>query len=228
MNQKRNKGQAGPKRPKPPAGRGLTPDLPLRPASNPDPSRANSARTWWAIGVMVLLIAAIVIVYAPVRHYDFVQVDDPKYVSENPNVVQGLTPSGIVWAFTARHGGYWIPLTWLSYMADVQVYGMHAGGLHVTNVLLHIANSLLLFWLLWNMTGALGRSAFVAFLFAIHPLHVESVAWITERKDAGNPSLCIAAARRVAVAPRGFWRRHGRPLQKHTHGPRDCLVSPRT
>jgi tetratricopeptide (TPR) repeat protein len=136
-----------------------------------------------AIAVMALLITAIVIVYAPVRHYDFVQVDDPKYVSENPNVAQGLTLPAIVWAFTARHGGYWIPLTWLSYMADVQISGMNAGALHVTNLLLHIANSLLLFWLLWNMTGALGRSAFVAALFAVHPLHVESVAWITERKD---------------------------------------------
>jgi Tfp pilus assembly protein PilF len=130
-----------------------------------------------------MLMAAIVIVYAPVRHYDFVQLDDPKYVSENPHVSQGLTFPGLVWAFTARHGGYWIPLTWLSYMADVQISGMNAGALHVTNVLLHIANSLLLFGLLWRMTGGLGRSAFVAALFAIHPLHVESVAWITERKD---------------------------------------------
>jgi Flp pilus assembly protein TadD len=138
---------------------------------------------------MALLIAAIVIIYAPVRHYDFVQVDDPKYVSENPNVAQGLTLPGIVWAFTARHGGYWIPLTWLSYMADVQISGMNAGALHVTNVLLHIANSLLLLGLLWSMTGAFGRSAFVAALFAVHPLHVESVAWITERKDVLS-TLC--------------------------------------
>jgi tetratricopeptide (TPR) repeat protein len=132
---------------------------------------------------MVVLIAAIVIVYAPVRHYDFVQLDDPKYVSENLNVSHGLTFPGFLWAFTARHGSYWIPLTWLSYMVDVQIAGMNAGALHVTNVLLHIANSLLLFWLLWRMTGGLGRSAFVAALFAVHPLHVESVAWITERKD---------------------------------------------
>ncbi len=183
MNQKRNKGKAGLRRAKPSAGRGPAPDLFLRPASNLSVSKTDSARSGLAIAVMALLIAAIVIVYAPVRHYDFVQVDDPKYVTENPNVAQGLTLPGIVWAFTARHGGYWIPLTWLSYMVDVQISGMNAGALHVTNVLLHIANSLLLFGLLWSMTGALGRSAFVAALFAIHPLHVESVAWITERKD---------------------------------------------
>jgi tetratricopeptide (TPR) repeat protein len=132
---------------------------------------------------MAALIVVNVIIYAPVRHYDFVQYDDPKYVSENPYVSQGLTLQSVVWAFTTRNGGYWIPLTWLTYMADVQISGMNAGALHVTNVLLHIANTLLLFGLLRRMTGALGRSAFVAALFAIHPLHVESVAWITERKD---------------------------------------------
>ena len=136
-----------------------------------------------AMWVSLALIVAIVLVYAPVRHFDFVLLDDPIYVSKNPDVAAGLTWQGVWWAFTTGHAGYWLPLIWLSHMLDVQLYGLNAGGHHVTNVLLHIANCILLFGLLHRMTGALGRSAFVAGLFALHPLHVESVAWVTERKD---------------------------------------------
>ena len=132
---------------------------------------------------MVALIALNLAVFAPVRHYDFVQLDDPTQVSENANVAGGLTWAGVRWAFTTAHAGYWMPLVWLSHMADVQLHGMNSGPHHVTNLLLHIASTLLLFGLLWRITGAVGRSAFVAALFAVHPLHVESVAWITERKD---------------------------------------------
>lgn len=132
---------------------------------------------------MVALIALNLAVFAPVRHFDFVQIDDPVQVSENAQVAGGLTWAGAAWAFTTAHAGYWMPLVWLSHMADVQLYGMNAGPHHVTNLLLHIASTLLLFGLLWRITGAVGRSAFVAALFAVHPLHVESVAWITERKD---------------------------------------------
>jgi hypothetical protein len=99
------------------------------------------------------------------------------------HVAGGLTPDALRWAFTSAHAGYWMPLVWLSHMADVQLYGMNAGPHHVTNLLLHIANTLLLFGFLWRVTGSIGRSGFVAALFAVHPLHVESVAWITERKD---------------------------------------------
>jgi len=129
------------------------------------------------------LIVATVTVYAPVRHYDFVLWDDPTYVSENPRVAAGLTLQGVSWAFTTGLMGNWHPVTWLSHMLDVHFYGLNAGGHHLTNLLLHIANTLLLFGLLHRMTGALGRSAFVAGLFAVHPLHVESVAWVSERKD---------------------------------------------
>jgi Tfp pilus assembly protein PilF len=125
-----------------------------------------------------------VLVYAPVRHFDFVEIDDPVYVRENAHVAGGLTWEGVSWAFTSTHAAYWIPLTWISYMADVDAFGgVNAGGHHVTNLALHVANTLLLFGLLRRTTGALGRSAFVAALFALHPLHVESVAWVTERKD---------------------------------------------
>ncbi|MGA3285285.1 MAG: tetratricopeptide repeat protein [Verrucomicrobiota bacterium] len=98
-------------------------------------------------------------------------------------MLAGLTWKGVVWAFTAQHAGYWHPLTWLSHMLDVQMFGLNAGGHHLTGLLLHVANTMLLFLVLRRMTGALWRSAFVAALFAVHPLHVESVAWITERKD---------------------------------------------
>jgi len=133
--------------------------------------------------VCVALIAVIAVIYFPVRHYGFVDLDDPQYVSENPFIAQGFTWDGVKWAFTSVYASYWLPLIWLSHMLDVQVYGLNAGGHHVTNVLFHVANSVLLFALLHRMTGAVGRSAFAAALFAVHPLRVESVVWVTERKD---------------------------------------------
>lgn len=141
---------------------------------------AVTTRQWWIAFALAALILAI---YAPVRHYGFVDLDDPQYVSENPFVANGLTWSAVKWAFTSIHASYWLPLIWISHMLDVQLYGLNAGAHHVTNVLWHAADTILLFMLLYRMTGATGRSAFVAGLFAVHPLHVESVVWITERKD---------------------------------------------
>jgi len=134
----------------------------------------------WAAAALVALI---LFIYAPVLHYGFTSFDDPAYVSENAHVIRGLTLQGVLWAFTTGHASNWHPVTWLSHMLDIQIYGMNAGGHHLTNLLLHIANTLLLFWLLVRTTGAWRRSAMVAALFAVHPLHVESVAWIAERKD---------------------------------------------
>ena len=135
-------------------------------------------------GLLSLALVAInLAVYAPVRYFDFVSWDDPIYVGENPEVLSGLSWPGLLWAFTTGHAPYWHPLTWLSHMLDIQIYGLNAGGHHFTSVFIHIANTLLLFGLIHRMTGALGRSAFVAGLFAVHPLHVESVAWVAERKD---------------------------------------------
>ncbi|HUL98834.1 MAG TPA: hypothetical protein VLU24_05335, partial [Mycobacterium sp.] len=104
-------------------------------------------------------------------------------MTANPHVAGGLTWENVAWAFTTNHAANWHPLTWLSHMADVELFGMNAGAHHLTSLLFHAANTLLLFLLLRRMTGALGRSAFVAALFAVHPLHVESVAWVAERKD---------------------------------------------
>jgi protein O-mannosyl-transferase len=146
-------------------------------------STAWSAFSGQARWVCLALIAVNLIVYASVRHHDFVNFDDDDYVTANPVVLRGLTWHGVAWAFTTEHAVNWHPLTWLSHMLDVQLYGLDAGAHHLTNLLFHIGNTLLLFGLLHRMTGALGRSAFVAGLFAVHPLHVESVAWVAERKD---------------------------------------------
>ena len=133
--------------------------------------------------VCVLLTLVTLLVYLPVRHYAFVNFDDPDYVTENPMVQAGLTWSGFQWAFTTWHASNWHPLTWLSHMVDCQLFGLNAGGHHLVNVLFHATNAVLLFLLLLRLTSALWQSAFIAALFAWHPLHVESVAWVAERKD---------------------------------------------
>jgi tetratricopeptide (TPR) repeat protein len=130
-----------------------------------------------------MLVLGTVAVYAPVRNYDFVSYDDGDYITKNPYVLGGLTWQDFVWAFTKFHSDNWHPLTWLSHMLDVQCYGLNPGGHHVTNVIIHSLNAVLLFLVFVGVTGAIWRSAFVAAIFAWHPLHVESVAWISERKD---------------------------------------------
>jgi Tfp pilus assembly protein PilF len=130
-----------------------------------------------------LLIAATVFFYAPVGWFEFVNWDDPHYVTENQRVLDGLTWRNIQWAFTTGHAANWHPVTWMSHMLDAHLFGLHAGAHHLHSLLLHVVNTLLLFGLFHRMTAAMGRSAFMAALFAVHPLHVESVAWIAERKD---------------------------------------------
>ena len=136
--------------------------------------------------VYFVLIVVILAVFWQVHQYDFVNFDDPAYVTENSHIQSGITLDGFRWAFSTisiKQTGLWNPLVWLSLMFDYQLHGLNAGGYHVTNLILHIMSALLLFWLFNRMTGAIWRSAFVAALFALHPLHVESVAWIAERKD---------------------------------------------
>ncbi len=133
--------------------------------------------------VSLCLVAAVIVTYIPVVHSDFVGYDDELYVTENNQVQEGFTSESLKWAFTTFHSANWHPLTWLSHMLDCELYGLNPAGHHWTNVEFHIANTLLLFFILFKMTGALNKSAFVAALFALHPLHVESVAWVSERKD---------------------------------------------
>ncbi len=144
--------------------------------NEPAPARRNL----WACLALLLLACT---VYWPLTHCGFLDYDDQDYVTENPAVLRGLTWHGVVLTFSSTEAANWHPLTWLSHMLDVQLYGLRAGGHHLTSLLFHATNTLLLFFLLRQMTGAFWRSLFVAALFSIHPLHVESVAWIAERKD---------------------------------------------
>ena len=133
--------------------------------------------------VCLLLILVTLALYRPVTHHAFINFDDDQYVTDNSQVKAGLTWPGIVWAFQSGYADNWHPLTWISHMLDCQLYGLNPAGHHFTNLLFHIANTLLLFLFLSRATGTTWRSGLVAALFACHPLHVESVAWVAERKD---------------------------------------------
>ncbi len=144
----------------------------------------HRARRWWLTpGVCIVLALLTWAVFGQTLRHDFVNYDDPRYVYQNTRITSGLNISGIAWAFTHIHAENWHPLTTITHMLDCQLYGLNAGGHHFTNVLFHTVAVVLLFLVLQQMTGALWRSAFVAAVFAIHPLHVESVAWVAERKD---------------------------------------------
>jgi len=133
--------------------------------------------------VYIVLAVVTLAVFWQVNQYEFVYFDDNIYVTENIHIQSGITLDGFLWAFSTTYAEFWHPLTWLSLMFDYQLYGLNAGGYHLTNLILHILSTLLLFWLFNRMTGAIWKSAFVAAIFALHPMHVESVAWIAERKD---------------------------------------------
>jgi tetratricopeptide (TPR) repeat protein len=147
------------------------------------PAPKPAARWWPDLWICLLLLTSTLAVYSQVRHYEFANYDDPDYVGANLHVRSGLTAGGVAWAFQSFDAANWFPLTWLSHMADSQFFGLESGWHHVTNVWLHALDALLLFAVLRRMTAARWPSALVAFLFALHPLHVESVAWIAERKD---------------------------------------------
>lgn len=143
------------------------------------PGRLNFSKMM----VSFVLVGMIVGIYFQVYRFEFVGFDDNEYVYENPHVITGISLKNIAWAFTAFHSNNWHPLTWISHMMDCQVFGLHPGWHHLVNLLFHILNSVLLFLVFLKMTGALWQSAFIAAVFAVHPLHVESVAWVAERKD---------------------------------------------
>jgi tetratricopeptide (TPR) repeat protein len=156
--------------------------------------------------LLALLLALVtLLVFLPVRHHEFVNYDDPDYVTENRHVQHGLTAAGLAWAFGRLHGDatYYHPLTWVSHMLDCQLFGLDAGAHHVMNVLFHAANAALLFLVLRRMTGARWRSAVVAALFALHPLQVDTVAWVAERKNLlGGLLWLLATAAYVRYAER--------------------------
>ena len=153
--------------------------------------------------VCFFLVLIAVAVYWRVTGFDFVNYDDPTYISENPHVQRGLTPSSVGWAFRTTELSSWYPLTWMSFLLDVSLFGTSAVGPHFTNILLHAANAALLFLLLRMLTGAQWRSALVAGLFVLHPLHVESVAWVAERKDVLSTFFGLLALLMYAGYVRG-------------------------
>src|SRR5258708_38503347 len=143
------------------------------------------ARSWSPHGayIYLFLLFATLAAYAQVLQHDFVYYDDPDYVTDNAHVRAGLTSEGVRWAFTSGDHANWLPLTRLSHMLDAQAFGLQSGFHHLTNVLLHALSTLLLFAVLRRTTGAQWRSALGAFLFALHPLHVESLAGLADRKQ---------------------------------------------
>ena len=148
--------------------------------TSPPPRNSSANRT---IFICIALAVLTFSVFSPAFRCGFINYDDQDYVYENAAVQHGVTASAVKWAFTTTHASNWHPLTWLSHMLDCQLFSLNPGGHHFTNVLLHACNSILLFIILRMLTGAPWRSAIVASLFALHPLHVESVAWVSERKD---------------------------------------------
>ena len=154
------------------------------------PSVAPSRQFWrWKISICLILAMVTTAVYFPLRHYEFVNYDDDVYVTLNPHLRNGLNREAVDWSFAAGliysspNVDYWRPLSYLSHALDIELFGFDPGGHHLMSLAMHVAATISLFWVLNLMTGALWRSAFVAALFALHPLHVESVAWIAERKD---------------------------------------------
>jgi Flp pilus assembly protein TadD len=154
------------------------------------------------------LVAINLVVYGQVIHHKFINYDDNYYVTSNQHVLKGWTPEDITWAFTTTRHGHWHPLTWLSHITDCELFGLNPAGHHLTSLILHIASTLLLFLALRLMTGALYRSAIVAALFAVHPLHVEPVAWVAGRKDVLSTlfwMLAMIAYARYSMRP-GLFR----------------------
>jgi hypothetical protein len=150
-------------------------------------SRPHSTRTGDRIStrtqivlICITLLIALFAVYSQVRDFGFLNFDDDVYVSRNPHVAEGLTAASASWALKSTEAGYWFPITRLSYLLDAQLHGLASGWFHLTNLLLHTASALILFACFRRMTGSLWRSAFVAFAFALHPTHVETVAWVAE------------------------------------------------
>lgn len=141
-----------------------------------------------ALGLTILTLA----IYAQVVSFDFINIDDDPYIIDNPYVSRGVNLTNFKWALTAFHSSNWHPLTWISHQIDSNMFGLSAGGHHAVNVAFHIANSILLFFLIKRLTGAFWKSAIVAAIFAVHPAHVESVAWVAERKDVLSTLLWIA------------------------------------
>ncbi len=169
-------------------------------------SRQKKTALWICLCTALLTFA----VYGQVKDHPFIDFDDYEYITENPHVRSGLSIDNIVWAFTSYHSNNWHPITWISHMVDIQIFGLNPAGHHLVNVCFHILNTILLLLLLRRMTGDLWPSAFVAALFALHPLHVESVAWAAERKDVLSTFFWLLTTwMYVRYTETPDWKRYG-------------------
>ena len=169
-----------------------------------DPGRLAQPSRWILLPILLVVVATVAL-YFPVNHHPFVNYDDDEYVTDNVHVKAGLTGETVAWAFTTYDAANWHPLTWLSHALDYQLFQLDPAGHHDTNLLLHALNVALLFWVLWQATGYPGRSLMVAALFALHPINVESVAWVAERKNLLSMLfflLALGAYRWYARQPR--------------------------
>src|SRR5580765_6765130 len=174
-------------------------------------------RTRIAVALAIALLS--LTVFWPVTTFDFVNYDDLEFVAENPHVATGLNAENVEWAFANPYSATGGPLTWISHMLDVEMFGMDAGKHHATSLVLHLCNTVLLLALLWRMTGAFGPSAVAAVLFAIHPLHVESVAWVSERKDVLSTLFWLLTIRAyVSYVKRPAWPRYAAVVACFTLG----------
>lgn len=162
-------------------------------AAQPQQNFLSTDSALRTVVLALLLVIPTIAVYAPVHNHPFTNIDDPKYVTENPHIVDGLTLSAVVWGFTHGYAGNWHPLTWVSHAADISMFGFDAAGHHDENVAFHALNAVLLFLVLKRATGYTWRSFMVAALFALHPLNVESVAWVAERKTMLSTLFCLLA-----------------------------------
>jgi len=168
----------------------------------------NITKKFLPAGISLLLVLTTLAVFWPLHNHEFVSYDDDSYVTNNRHIQAGFTRESIIWAFTSGYASNWHPLTWLSHTLDWRLFGNNPGRHHLVNLFFHIINTLLLFWILQRMTGALWRSGFVAAAFALHPLHVESVAWLAERKDILSGMfflLTLAAYLRYVKQSRLIW-----------------------
>jgi len=168
---------------KKPLAKGKATSSPLMKAQVKGFEETDEANKTLKVVICIFLMVATFCIYSQIQDHEFINFDDDVYITNNLNVQAGLTSESFKWAFTTSHPPYWHPMTWLSHMLDYQLYGLHPKGHYLTNLFLHISSVLILFIVLLRMTGALWQSGFVAAMFALHPLNVESVAWIAERKN---------------------------------------------
>ncbi len=199
-----------------PDGSVLVASTPASVATQPVEPRRNNRFLSRKFVLGLMLVVLTLAVYGQVCRFDFIVLDDPSYVKFNRYVLDGLRLSSLKWAILQFNDANWIPLTWLSLMLDATIYGRWPDGYHITNVLLHVTNVLLVFVVLTRMTRSVWRSAFVAALFAIHPLHAESVAWVTERKDV----LCTL----FGLLSLGAYVRYADQLRRSAYLAAFCLL----